>query len=102
MTGPEPVTGLACSVMAEPGLKISPAVGLVMDTIGAAPGVPPPPPVEVGLGDGDGVVVGVVVVVGDGDDVGVVEGEGLGDAVLPPLQAVPLSVKAVGAVLVPL
>ena len=96
--GPEPVTGLACSVMAEPGLKISPAVGLVMDTMGAAPGVPPPPPVEVGLGlgDGDGVVVGV------GDEVGVVEGEGLGEPVPPPLQAVPLSVNAVGAALVPL
>ena len=92
--GPEPVTGLACSVMAEPGLKISPAVGLVMDTMGAAPGVPPPPPVEVGLGLGVGD--------GDVDAVGDVEGEGLGEAVLPPLQAVPLRVKAVGAVLVPL
>jgi hypothetical protein len=45
--------------------------------------------------------------VGDGVGVGVGEedgdvGEGLGEAVLPPLQAVPLRVKAVGAVLVPL
>jgi hypothetical protein len=69
-----------------------------MDTIGAAPGVPPPPPlpVEVGLGDGDGVAVVV------GDDVGVVEGEGLGEPVLPPLQVVPLRVKVAGAALVPL
>jgi hypothetical protein len=61
-----------------------------MDTMGAAPGVPPPPPVEVGLGLGLGLEVGDVV------------GEGLGEAVLPPLQAVPLRVKAVGAALVPL
>ena len=41
---------------------------------------------------------------GVGEEVGDVLGlgEGLGDAVLPPLQAVPLRVKAVGAVLVPL
>jgi hypothetical protein len=63
-----------------------------MDTIGAAPGVPPPPPVEVGLGDGDGDVVGEVL--GDGD--------GLGEEVAPPLQVVPLRVKVAGAVLVPL
>ena len=88
--GPDPVTGLACSVMAEPGPKISPAVGLVMDTMGAAPGVP------LEVGDGVGVGVGEEV----GDVVGL--GEGLGDAVAPPLQAVPLRVNAVGAVLVPL
>jgi hypothetical protein len=65
-----------------------------MDTIGAAPGVPPPPPVEVGdgLGEGGGDVVGEVV--GDGD--------GLGEDVEPPLQVVPLRVKVAGAVLVPL
>jgi hypothetical protein len=34
----------------EPGLKIWPAVGLVMDTIGVPE---PPPPVEVGEGLGD-------------------------------------------------
>jgi hypothetical protein len=62
-----------------------------METTGAAPGVPPPP-VEVGLGLGLGLDVGDVVGLG----------EGLGEAVLPPLQAIPLRVKAVGAVLVPL
>jgi hypothetical protein len=31
---PAPVTGAACRVMAEPGVKICPAVGLVMETIG--------------------------------------------------------------------
>ena len=37
-----------------------------------------------------------------GDEVGVGEGEGLGEPEAPPLQAVPLSVNAVGAALVPL
>ena len=95
MTVPEPLTGLACSVMAEPGVKISPAVGLVMDTIGA-PLPLPLPPVEVGLGlglgEGDGEEVAVEVGDGDGD----------GEALLPPLQAVPFSVNEVGAVLLPL
>jgi hypothetical protein len=62
-----------------------------METMGAAPGVPPPPPpVEVGLGLGLGLEVGDVL------------GDGLGEAVLPPLQAVPLRVNAAGAVLLPL
>ena len=99
MTVPEPLTGLACSVMAEPGVKISPAVGLVMDTIGAPLPLPlPPPPVEVGLGLGLGEGEGeeLPVEVGDG------EGDGDGEALLPPLQAVPFSVNEVGAVLLPL
>ena len=97
MTVPEPLTGLACSVMAEPGVKISPAVGLVIDTIGAPLPLPlPPPPVEVGLGLGLGE--------GDGDELAVEvgDGEGDGEAVLPPLQVVPFSVNEVGAVLLPL
>jgi hypothetical protein len=103
VTVPDPLTGLACSVMAEPGVKISPAVGLVMDTMGAPLPVPPPP-VEVGLGEGDGELVGEVDGDGDGDgdEVGEVEGDGLGDGLPLPLQAVPFRVKAVGAVLLPL
>ena len=97
MTVPEPLTGLACSVMAEPGVKISPAVGLVMDTMGAPLPVPPPP-VEVGLGEGDGAVGEVD---GDGDEVGEVDGDGLGDGEAP-LQVVPFSVNVVGAALLPL
>jgi hypothetical protein len=54
-----------------------------------------PPPVEVGDGDGVGVPVGV------GEEVGEVDGLGDGDPPVP-LQAVPLMVNAVGAVLVPL
>jgi hypothetical protein len=50
----------------------------------------------------DEVGVGVGVGVGDEDGEVVGLGDGLGEAVLPPLQAVPFSVKAVGAVLVPL
>ena len=94
---PEPLTGLACSVMAEPGVKISPAVGLVMDTIGA-PLPLPLPPVEVGLG------LGLGLGEGDGEElpVEVGDGDGDGEALLPPLQAVPFSVNEVGAVLLPL
>ena len=92
MIVPAPVTGLAWSVTVEPGLKIWPAVGLVMDTIGVPE---PPPPVEVGEGLGDG-LVGVGL--GEGL-VGVGVGEGEGEPV--PLQVLPLRVKAVGAVLVP-
>ena len=96
MIGPDPVTGLACSVMAEPGLKISPAVGLVMDTMGAAPGVPPPPPVEVGLGLGLGWGWGLRWGMWSGSV------RGWGTRWPPPLHAVPLRVNAVGAALVPL
>ena len=60
----------------------------------------PDPHDPVAVGDGDGLAV-VVVGVGVGEEV-VALGDGLGDDVAPPLQAVPLMVKAVGAVLVPL
>ena len=74
MIVPAPVTGLAWIVTVEPGVKISPAVGLVMDTMGVPE---PPPPVLVGVGVGEG-LVGVGV--GEGL-VGV--GVGVGDPLLP-------------------
>ena len=67
---------------------------------GSACRVRPDPHDPVAVGDGDGLAV-VVVGVGVGEEV-VALGDGLGDDVAPPLQAVPLMVKAVGAVLVPL
>jgi len=92
VTVPEPVTGLACSVIAEPGLKISPAVGLVIETIGAAV-----------FGGGEGVGVGVGLGVGVGDEVGLGAGVGVGVGVgLAPSQVVPFSVNVVGAALLPL
>ena len=60
----------------------------------------PPPPDEVGEGEAVGEVLGDGVEVGDpvGEPVGLGDGDGL-----PlPLQAVPSTLKAVGAVLVPL
>ncbi len=97
MIVPAPVTGAAWSVTVAPGVKICPAVGLVMDTIGEPE---PPPPVEVGEGLGVGLGEGLVGVEGDAL-VGVGLGVGVGGGEPVPLQVVPLRVKAVGAVLVP-
>jgi hypothetical protein len=64
----------------------------------------PPPPVAVGEGEGE--AVGEVLGDGDvvGDPVGELDGLGDGEGLPPPLplQAVPLMLKAVGAVLLPL
>jgi hypothetical protein len=113
--------------MLEPGLKISPAVGLAIETLGASSfededpgttvhgaGEPPVPPVPVEVGEELAVPVEVPVelevadVLGEAEPVPVAvevelaDVEGLGEPPVLLLHATPLRVKAVGVSMVPL
>jgi hypothetical protein len=118
----------AWTEMFEPGVKISPAVGLTTETLGArtfvdeepgttvhGAGEPPVVPVPVGLAEGEVLVpvgepLAVAVVLEDavGEDEAVDEAPAVGDElgleleVAPVLQATPLRVNAVGVSMAPL
>ena len=118
----------ACTVMFEPGVKISLAVGLTIDTLGASwfdedepgttvhgAGVPVPVPVGEALADADLLALALAdaeaLAEAEAEADALAEAEVLADAdalglalevLLPPLHATPFRVNAVGVSMEPL